>query len=135
MMDFIKRMFFKYKEIILYLIFGALTTLVNMASFGLLNEVCHLGWVASNVIAWILSVVFAYVTNRKYIFESSNDNISREIFLFFFFRVVSLGLDMGFMWLFIEMIGMHDLVSKLIVQVIVVVLNYVFSKLFVFAKK
>jgi putative flippase GtrA len=49
--------------------------------------------------------------------------------------VVSLGLDMGFMWLFIEMIGMHDLVSKLIVQVIVVVLNYVFSKLFVFAKK
>ena len=77
----------------------------------------------------ILSVVFAYITNRKYIFESNNDNISKEIFLFFFFRVLSLGLDMLFMWLFIEMIGMHDLVSKLIVQVIVVVLNYVFSKL------
>ena len=134
-MNFIKKMYFQYKEIILYLIFGGLTTLVNMASFTLLNEVCHLGWVPSNIIAWILSVVFAYITNRKYIFESNNDNISKEIFLFFFFRVLSLGLDMLFMWLFIEMIGMHDLVSKLIVQVIVVVLNYVFSKLFVFAKK
>ena len=134
-MNFIKKMYFQYKEIILYLIFGGLTTLVNMVSFGLLNEVCHLGWVPSNIIAWILSVVFAYITNRKYIFESNNDNISKEIFLFFFFRVLSLGLDMLFMWLFIEMIGMHDLISKLIVQFIVVVLNYVFSKLFVFAKK
>ena len=134
-MNFIKRMYFQYKEIILYLIFGGLTTLVNMVSFALLNEVCHIGWVPSNVIAWILSVVFAYVTNRKYIFESNNDNISKEIFLFFFFRILSLGLDMLFMWLFIEMIGMHGLVAKLIVQFIVVVLNYVFSKLFVFAKK
>ncbi|MBE6672690.1 MAG: GtrA family protein [Ruminococcaceae bacterium] len=134
-MNFIKEMYQKYKEIILYLIFGALTTLVNMVSFALLNEVCHLDWAASNVIAWILSVVFAYVTNRKYIFESNSTHIGKEIFLFFFFRVLSLGLDMLFMWLFIEMIGMHDLVSKLIVQVIVVVLNYVFSKLFVFAKK
>lgn len=134
-MDFIKKMYFKYKEIILYLIFGGLTTLVNMASFTLLTEVCHLGWVPSNIIAWILSVVFAYITNRKYIFESKNENIGKEIFLFFFFRVLSLGLDMLFMWLFIEMIGMHDLISKLIVQFIVVVLNYVFSKLFVFAKK
>ena len=134
-MNFIKEMYQKYKEIILYLIFGALTTLVNMVSFALLNEVCHLGWAAGNVIAWILSVVFAYVTNRKYIFESNSTHIGKEIFLFFFFRVLSLGLDMLFMWLFIELIGMHDLLSKLIVQVIVVVLNYVFSKLFVFAKK
>lgn len=130
-----KELLLKYKEILLYLIFGGLTTLVNILVYALCTKILSINWAVSNVIAWILSVLFAYVTNRKYVFESKSENIFKEMSSFFGFRLLSFVLDMGFMYLFVDMIQMNDMIAKVIVQVIVIVLNYIFSKLFIFKKK
>lgn len=129
-----KALLLKYKEIILYLIFGGLTTFVNIVVYALCTKLFSINWEISNIIAWILSVLFAYVTNRKYVFESKSSNIIKEMSSFFGFRLLSFVLDMGFMYLFVDMIQMDDMIAKIIVQVIVIVLNYVFSKLFIFKK-
>ncbi len=130
-----KTLMIKYKEVLLYLVFGALTTLVNIVVYALCTKLFHINWEISNIIAWVLSVLFAYVTNRKYVFESKSSNIVKEMSSFFGFRLLSFVLDMGFMYLFVDMIRMNDMIAKIIVQVIVIVLNYVFSKLFIFKKK
>lgn len=129
-----KELMIKYKEVLLYLIFGGLTTLVNIVVYALCTKLFYINWEISNIIAWILSVLFAYVTNRKYVFESKSNNIVKEMTSFFGFRLLSFALDMGFMYLFVDMIRMNDMFAKIIVQVIVIVLNYVFSKLFIFKK-
>lgn len=129
-----KELMIKYKEVLLYLIFGGLTTLVNIVVYALCTKLFYINWEISNIVAWILSVLFAYVTNRKYVFESKSNNIVKEMTSFFGFRLLSFVLDMGFMYLFVDMIRMNDMFAKIIVQVIVIVLNYVFSKLFIFKK-
>lgn len=134
-MEKIKKLCIQYKEVLLYLIFGVLTTLVNIVTYALCTKVLGINWQISNVIAWVLSVLFAYVTNRKYVFESKDANVIREMISFFAFRLLSFVLDMGFMYLFIDLMHCNDMISKIIVQVIVIVLNYVFSKLFIFKKK
>lgn len=131
MRDFI----LKYKEVLLYLIFGVLTTLVNIIVYAISTKIFHINWEFSNILAWILSVLFAYVTNRNYVFESKDNNILREMCSFFGFRILSFVLDMGFMYLFVNLLKTNDMIAKFIVQVIVIVLNYVFSKLFIFKKK
>lgn len=133
-MKIVKKLCIQYKEVLLYLIFGVLTTLVNIVTYALSTKIFHIDWQVSNVIAWVLSVLFAYITNRKYVFESKDSNVIREMISFFIFRLVSFVLDMGFMYLFIDMMHVNDMISKIIVQVIVIVLNYVFSKLFIFKK-
>lgn len=129
-----KSLLIKYKEILLYLIFGGATTLVNIVVYALCTKILSINWQISNIIAWILAVLFAYITNRKYVFESKTSNIFGEMLSFFSFRFLSFILDMGFMYLFVDMIQMDDMLAKIIVQVIVIVLNYVFSKLFIFKK-
>lgn len=133
-MKIVKKLCIQYKEVLLYLIFGVLTTLVNIVTYALSTKIFHIDWQVSNVIAWVLSVLFAYITNRKYVFESKDSNVIREMISFVIFRLVSFVLDMGFMYLFIDMMHVNDMISKIIVQVIVIVLNYVFSKLFIFKK-
>lgn len=133
-MEFIKDIFKKYKEVILYLFFGGLTTLINILSYTVLTKVLSANWQVSNITAWVLSVMFAYVTNRKFVFESENADILKETVSFFFFRIVSLGLDMLFMFLLIDVLSSPDIVAKIITQVLVIALNYIFSKVFVFKK-
>lgn len=130
-----KSLLIKYKEILLYLTFGMATTLVNIVAYALCTKILSINWQISNIVAWILAVLFAYITNRKYVFESKNSNIFGEIVSFFWFRFLSFILDMGFMYLLVDMIKMDDIVAKIIVQIIVIVMNYVFSKLFIFKKK
>ena len=86
----------------------------------------------SNALAWFLSVLFAYITNRKYVFESSSQNILKEAVSFFSSRLATGILDMVLMWLFVYFNVVNDVIAKVIVNVIVVVLNYVLSKLVVF---
>ena len=111
-----KELLMKYKEIIMYLVFGVLTTVVNIVVYFLSAELLHINYLISNALAWFLSVLFAYITNRKYVFESSSQNILKEAVSFFSSRLATGILDMVLM----------------IVNVIVVVLNYVLSKLVVF---
>ena len=133
----IKKLYIKHKEIINYLIVGLLTTVVSLATYYIcvltvLNPQDPLELQIANVISWVLAVLFAYFTNRKYVFESNNPNVIQEGARFFFFFFGTLLIDMGTMFLLVTIIGMNDKIAKLIVQVIVTVGNYLFSKLLVF---
>ena len=122
----------KYKEITLYLIFGVLTTAVNWIIFQICLEIFLVNWSIANVIAWVGAVTFAYATNKKIVFESSNPQIVKEFALFVQFRLVSLVLEMLIMFVMIEMISVLPLVSKIITSVAVVIANYFFSKVVIF---
>lgn len=124
----------KYKEIINYLIFGGLTTVVSIATYALFAKVFHIDYLISNVLSWILAVLFAYITNKIFVFESKSKKNIKEIISFFFFRIVSLVMEMIILYIFVDMFHIDDLVTKIIAQVIVIVANYVFSKVFVFKK-
>ena len=135
-----------HRELLLYAVFGVLTTVVNYAAYWLLTLVFNLrtegaseiALIAVNVIAWVLAVAFAYVTNRKYVFESratGKQAILREMGLFVSARLVSLLLfDMLGMYLCITLFSMNDLLAKLLLNVLVVIFNYIASKLMVFKK-
>lgn len=94
-----------------------------------------ISYLISNAIAWILSVLFAYFTNRKYVFGSHNSSIINELVKFIGARVSTGIMDMLLMWLFVDVLSVQSMISKIIVNVGVVILNYVFSKLFVFQEE
>ena len=120
------------RELVLYVIFGTLTFFVNIIVYFLFESVFGINYLISNILAWFFSVLFAYITNRIWVFESKSQNILKEMSLFFGGRIFSGAVDTGLMYLFIDILTIGDLISKIIVQIIVVILNYVFSKLIVF---
>lgn len=136
----IRTFYREHKEIINYLIVGALTTVVSLAVYyacvlTFLDPKDALQLQAANAISWIAAVTFAYFTNRKYVFESKNSGILREMASFYGSRAASLLIDMGCMFLMVTVCGMSDKIAKLIVQVIVTIVNYLFSKFLVFKDK
>ena len=133
-MNLIKKLF--HNEIISYLIFGILTTLVNI----LLFELCcySMPYLIANVIAWFFSVLFAFVTNKKFVFRSHTNRISQywlEAIKFFASRIVTLIIESLLLFGFIQLMHWNETIVKLLAQVIVIVLNYVLSKLIVFVKR
>lgn len=127
----------KHKDILLYIIFGICTTLVNMVVYWFCAHILHLFVVVSTVISWVISVLFAYVTNRKYVFhskKSSYKDIVKEMFSFFSCRFLTGLLDVGFMFIFVDLFHMNDMIIKIVSNIIVIVLNYVASKIFIFKK-
>ena len=120
------------KELISYVIFGILTTLVNILVYLLFTRLIGLNYLISNILAWFFSVLFAYITNRIWVFESENTNIFKEIILFFSGRLFSGIVDTVLMFVFIDLLFVGDSISKIIIQVIVVALNYIISKFIVF---
>lgn len=136
----IKELYIKYKEIINYLIIGGLTTVISLGTYYLLvctildpNNALELQ--IANVSSWIAAVIFAYFTNRIFVFESKDNNKFKEFFKFIAARLVTLGLDMLFMYIFVTVLGFNDKIIKIIVQILVVILNYIFSKFMVFKKE
>lgn len=128
----------KYKEILLYLVFGVLTTLVNIVSYYLFTRLLNLDPYISNTVAWILSVLFAFVTNKRFVFESKEKSwkiVLKEGISFLGFRLLSLGIDMGSMFVMLSLCKIDDMIAKIIANVIVVILNYIFSKVFIFKKE
>lgn len=135
----IKVLYIKHKEIINYLIVGILTTFVSLSTYFLtinviLPEKSDLNVQISNIISWICAVTFAYYTNRIYVFQSSSKNKEKvkEIIKFFISRILSLIIDMFFMYILYSVLKVNDSISKLIVQVVVTILNYIFAKMVVF---
>jgi len=124
----------KKEELWNYLIVGALTTLVSIASYGVCSKILSINYVISNIISWILSVIFAYFTNKWFVFHSKNTNMVKEFISFTCSRILTLLLDTGLMILFIELIKMNDLIAKVLVQIVIVFANYIISKLLVFKK-
>ena len=125
----------KYSEIIMYLVFGVLTTIVSIGVYALFTKCFNVNYMISNVISWIISVLFAYITNRIFVFKSKSNDILIEIYQFYKYRIYSFLIDLFLMYLFVELINIDDMIAKIIVQVVVIVLNYIFSKVFVFKKE
>lgn len=129
---------FMTKEVILYIVFGVFTTIVNVATFYVLTTFCHIEENISNVIAIILAVIFAYVTNRKLVFNSTASNAKQifiEMFKFFSARFFTMLVEFfGFMLLF-NVLHIPNLISKITVTVLVIVLNFFLSKFFAFKNK
>jgi putative flippase GtrA len=139
-MNKIKELFVKYQEIINYLIFGVLTTIVSLATYYILTVTILDPKVAlelqiANVISWIAAVNFAYFSNRKWVFKNKNKASLSEAGKFYLARVSTLLVDMGLMFIFVTKMGVNDKIMKIIVQVVITVLNYVFSKFIVFKEK
>ena len=129
----------KYKEIINYLIVGGLTTLVclsiyYLSVFTFLNPQNPIELQIANILSWIAGVVFAYFTNRKFVFNSNNLNKLKEASKFTVSRLITLLLDMVIMLIGVTLLKFDDKIIKIISQIFVIVGNYVFSKLFVFKK-
>lgn len=119
-----------------YLFFGGLSTVFSICSFALLK--LAFPYTVANLISLVLTKLFAYVTNKLFVFQSKTGSfgaLMREFFSFVGARMVTFVIDYFGLILMVEMLNMQELVSKIILQVIVIVLNYVFSKLFVFKKK
>ena len=145
MISKIKELMIKYRELIVYLIVGVLTTIVSWAAYGVSKffldvETSAFQMQVAVIIRWVAGVLFAYVTNRKYVFMSKNPKIIREFISFTASRVITLFTDMFIMWLlppilFGWKVPYSDWVATFISAVVVTVLNYVFSKLMVFRKK
>lgn len=136
-MKLLKSLFLKYKELILYVFFGGLTTLVNWAGYWLLADVFRVPYLWATAIAQVLSILFAYVTNRIWVFESKAKGFSAvfwEMVRFFGCRAASFVLDLLCMRIGVGGLHVNDMVMKLLSNVIVVIVNYVFSKLIVFRK-
>lgn len=135
----ILEIFKKYREIINYLIFGVLTTAVALATYWISTRSflnVEIGWQlqTANIISWILAVLFAYFTNRKYVFESKEENKLKEFIKFTIARLTTLFLDMFVMWFGVTVLKYNDGIIKIISQVLIIISNYIFSKIFVFKK-
>lgn len=126
------------KETILYLVFGILTTVINIAVCGLLADILKWDIYLSNTIAWILSVIFAFVTNKIFVFNSKTTDakiLLKETVSFLIARLISLGFDMLAVWLMVDLWGVNIWIGKIISNIIVIIMNYIFSKLFIFNNK
>ena len=127
----------RYGEILRYLIIGGLTTFVSLGVYWIcvstfLDPHSALKLQAANVISWIAAVTFAFFTNRTYVFRSRGKNIAKEAWRFYISRLSTLAADMLIMFVLVTLMHWNDKIAKLIVQVVVTILNYLFSKFLVF---
>ena len=130
-----RNLYQKYKDVIPYAIFGVLTTLVNIVVYWIMAHICHFSVMISTVFAWVLSVLFAYLTNRKWVFNSEADStqgILKEILSFFVCRLATGILDWVCMLVFVDLFHYPDMIIKVIANLLVIILNYVASKWFIF---
>lgn len=118
------------KEALLYLIFGGLTTVLNIITYYLFVSV-GVDYKIATTVAWFVSVLFAFFTNKSYVFKSSR-SIYREIGPFFGARILSYLMDLGMMVLLIDVAQQDDMLAKIVTNVLVVVFNYVASKMVIF---
>lgn len=123
-------------HIVLYLVFGVLTTLVNTATYWAVKRFLSQSGLVSSVVAWFVAVIFAYVTNRKWVFQSkavTGIEVMKETLRFFTSRLATGIIDWLSMWLLVDILCVRNDVSvKLVVNVLVIILNYLASKLLVF---
>lgn len=131
-------LFQKYRSVIMYVIFGVCTTIVNIVTYNLMYEVWHFSNVLSNVVAWVFAVIFAYITNKLWVFESRSlekSLVVNEMLKFFSCRLGTGIMDIGIMYLAVDILKMNSMLWKIISNIIVIVVNYIMSKLVIFKKK
>lgn len=129
-----KKIFWKYQDIIIYFIVGCLSTLVNLLSYAFYRLFIP-SYLINIVLSWLTSLVFAFFMNRKYVFKSKNNKIKQEFLSFTISRLLTLGMEILFMYLLVDLIQINDLIAKVIVQFLVFLANYLFGKFIVFKKE
>ncbi|MCQ2973198.1 MAG: GtrA family protein [Bacteroidales bacterium] len=131
-------LFIKYKQIIYYIFFGVVSTIVNILTFWICNSLLNINYLIANVISWITAVFCAYITNKLWVFESRGKSREENIYeaiQFYIFRLISLGMDMACMYIMIDILQIKEIIAKIVANVVVVVANYIFSKLIIFKKR
>jgi putative flippase GtrA len=128
----------KYQEPIRYILFGICTTIVNIGIFFLFDTIWDIPYLMANAISIVVAVLFAFLVNKRYVFRTKSSNLSdtfREFLLFCSFRLISGLYDMVSMWLLVEHIEIGTTQAKILTEVMIVILNYLFSKFVVFHKR
>lgn len=128
----------KTREVLLYLFFGGLTFFISMFLFIILNKFMNMNELSANVYAWIIAVLFAFITNKLYVFTSPPKgfvNNLKQLVTFSSGRIITLILEEGIIYIFVIVLGFPGIAIKFIAQVIVIVLNYIISKIFVFRRE
>ena len=128
----------KYKEPLSYLFWGAATTAVNYGMYFLCTDVGNIHYVQSNITAWVVAVLFAFVVNKHFVFDSKSWEqavVLSELWKFAGARVVSGVLETGLLWFCVDLLHLPDGTIKILVSVLVVILNYIFSKLYIFRRR
>lgn len=136
-MDKISELIRKYSDVLAYLFFGVLTTVVNYLVYLPCFNLLHFSAAVSNVIAWVVAVAFAYLTNKPFVFKScdwSAKTVIPELTKFVGSRILSGVMETGIIFVSVDLLSWNGNVMKLITSVLVVILNYVASKLLVFKK-
>lgn len=129
----------KYKSIIAYLFWGVVTTIVNIGVFQWLSSGIHWNYQLANIIAWFVSVLVAYLTNKVWVFGSHYTTFRAfivEFIKFYFYRALTLLIDIVFMYVGVTLLGLDSAIQQLVVKildnVVVVIANYIFSKWLIF---
>lgn len=128
----------KYEEGINYLFWGFTSFVLNILLFYLLTNVCHIQELITNVISWIVCVIFAYFTNRMFVFKSQNKDMQSagtEFIQFISARIGTLILEEVIIFVGITLLHGNNMITKLTGQVLVIVSNYILSKIWIFRKK
>ncbi len=131
-------LFMKYREFILYVFFGIFTTAANLAVYFICAKLFHINVLASNAIAWVAGVIVAFVTNKLYVFQSRGRDVRtvvREVLEFTGARALTGIFEEVFLYVTVERMSLWDVPMKLITNAIVILFNYIFSKLIIFRKK
>ena len=126
------------RETITYGIAGVSTTIVNFVAYHLFCNIMHIENLIANAIAWVIAVAFAYVVNARWVFQDKQEDAaseSKKVVKFFGARIVTFGVEELGMFILVDLLKGNNLIMKAIVAVLVIILNYIFSKLFVFTKK
>jgi len=140
MIDKIKKLLIKYEEILTYLVVGVLTTIVTFVTCFVCEATIldpDISWqnAVINTLGWVTGVLFGYVMNRKYVFKSTNPNILKELTQFAGARISTLLLDIAIMAVTVNLLSMNYWVAKIFISaVLVMIVNYIFSKVFIFKK-
>ncbi len=127
--------YLKYKEMLLYLFFGGLAFVVSVATYSLFNMALHINELIANIFSWIITVLFAFFTNRIWVFQSPTEGAAaflRQMISFYGGRVITLIIEEAILFVFITLLSFSSLGVKIAAQVVVIILNYVISKLIIF---
>lgn len=127
-----------YNELISYLFWGVMTTLVNYIIYFACTKVLLAHYLASNIFAWVLSVIFAFLVNKIFVFKSRSWGASDtlcQISQFISARIFSLGLETFLLFVFVRFLGYDDSIIKIAAGIVVVIVNYIFSKWIIFKKQ
>ena len=135
----IKNLWLRYKELFFYAVFGVGATVINIVSYRVLaNTFGKKYFLIANIIAWILAFIFAFITNKLFVFESKSweAQIAMKEFVGFLSARLATGiLGTVLMWLFVSVISLDDTLSKIIINILVIIINYIASKFFIFKKE